>query len=271
MYLANFTTTANDSELRRHTGFSGANPKCHRFLSVIFHHRDRSLRFVVVVLSFPGPPSGAQKGNIGGIPAGRGHDRAGGRAGKTAYTGNPKRGIRSPFTILAIDIFAVAFVEEFFKYAAVWFKEQAINHNYQLDEPADFVIYMVVSALGFAAVENLLFLLMPDTSPLIARSLVRAGTAILLHTLTSGMLGYYMAMTFCHRERRTSILVSGFVIVSCLHGLYNFSIMKSETNLEFLLATLSILLFMACTLYIQFQHLLRMKSVCDMKSRPKRK
>ncbi len=175
------------------------------------------------------------------------------------------------FTILAIDIFAVAFVEEFFKYAAVWFKEQAINHNYQLDEPADFVIYMVVSALGFAAVENLLFLLMPDTSPLIARSLVRAGTAILLHTLTSGMLGYYMAMTFCHRERRASILVSGFVIVSCLHGLYNFSIMKSETNLEFLLATLSILLFMACTLYIQFQHLLRMKSVCDMKSRPKRK
>lgn len=174
-------------------------------------------------------------------------------------------------TALVIDIFVVAFVEEFFKYTAVWLKEQAINHSYELDEPVDFVIYMVVSALGFAAVENLLFLLMPDTSPLIARSLVRSGTAILLHTLTSGILGYYMAMTFCHRERRSGILLSGFAIISCLHGLYNFSIMKSETNLEFLLVTLAILLFMACTLYVQFQHLSRMKSVCDMKIRPKRK
>lgn len=178
----------------------------------------------------------------------------------------------NPFlTALTINILAVALVEESCKYAAVWLKEQAINHNYELDEPVDFVIYMVVSALGFAAVENLLCLLMPDTSPLIARSLMRSITAILLHTLTSGMLGYYMAMTFCHRERRSGILISGLLIISCLHGLYNFSIMKSETNLEFLLVTLAILLFMACTLYIQFQHLSRMKSVCDMKIRPKRK
>jgi protease PrsW len=180
-------------------------------------------------------------------------------------------GLDPLLTILAVNIVAVAFVEEFFKYFAVWLKEQVINHNYQLDEPVDFVIYMVVSALGFAAVENLLFLLMPDTSPLIARSLVRSATAILLHTLTSGILGYYMAMTFCHRERRTSLLAVGFVVISCLHGLYNFSIMESETNLEFLLVTLSILLFMACTLYIQFQQLLRMKSVCDMKTGPKHK
>ena len=174
-------------------------------------------------------------------------------------------------TILLINIVAVAFVEEFFKYAAVWLKEQSISHNYHLDEPVDFVIYMVVSALGFAAIENLLFLLMDDPSPLITRSLVRSGTAILLHTLASGILGYYMAMTFCHQERRLKLLATGFIVISCLHGLYNFSIIKSEANLEFLLVTLSILLFMACTLYVQFQHLLRMKSVCDMKIGPKRK
>jgi len=177
-----------------------------------------------------------------------------------------------PFiTILAIDIIAVGLVEEFFKYAAVWTKEQVINENYQLDEPVDFVIYMVVSALGFATVENLLFLLMPDTSPLLTRSLVRSLTAVLLHTLTSGILGYYMAMTFCHRERKISLLVTGFAIISFLHGLYNFSIMKSETNLEFLLVALAIIFFMACTLYLQFQHLSRMKSVCDMKISPKRR
>lgn len=180
-------------------------------------------------------------------------------------------GLDPLLTILAVDIIAIAFVEEFFKYSAVWLKEEVISHSYHLDEPVDFVIYMVVAALGFAMVENLLFLLVPDTNPLIVRSLVRSGTAILLHTLTSGILGYYMAMTFCHRERRMGLLATGFIIISCLHGLYNFSIMKSDTNLEFLLVTLAILLFMACTLYIQFQHLLRMKSVCDMKIRPKQK
>jgi len=179
-------------------------------------------------------------------------------------------GLPALATILLIDIVAVALVEEFFKYAAVWIKEQEINQNYQLDEPVDFVIYMVVAALGFAMVENLLFLLRPDISPLFARSLVRSLTAILLHTLTSGILGYYMAMTFCHRERKLSLLATGFIIISFLHGLYNFSIMKSETEMGFLLVALGIIFFMACTLYLQFQHLSKMKSVCDMKISAKR-
>ncbi len=184
---------------------------------------------------------------------------------KTLIGGFNSLGWPAFITILAVDVIAVALVEEFFKYAAVWMKEQAINQNYQLDEPVDFVIYMVVSALGFAMVENLLFLLMPDSTPLIARSLVRSLTAILLHTLCSGILGYYMAMTFCHRERKMRLLATGFAIVSFLHGFYNFFIMKSETEIEFLLGALGIIFLMACVLYLKFQRLSKMKSVCDMK------
>jgi RsiW-degrading membrane proteinase PrsW (M82 family) len=166
---------------------------------------------------------------------------------------------------LAKNIIAVAFIEEFVKYAAVWLKEQAINQNNQLDEPVDFVIYMVASAMGFAAVENILFLLMPGPESLVIRSMYRAVSAILLHALCSGVMGYHMAEAFCHRERKISLLVTGFITVSCLHGLYNFSIMKSESDISYLLIPLAIILLLAITLYFQFQHLLRTKGVCDMK------
>ena len=189
-------------------------------------------------------------------------------------------------TAIISNIVAIAFIEEFAKYAAVWLKEQAVNQNRYLDEPVDFVIYMVVSALGFAAIENLLFLLpvvqeelaggasflqANSALYLMSLSLFRSISAILLHTLCSGIIGYYMAMTFCNREKKLNLLLTGFLTVSCLHGLYNFSIMKSESNLGFLLIPLAIILALAITLFVQFQKLLKLKSVCSIKTNTKRK
>ena len=184
-------------------------------------------------------------------------------------------------SILVSNIVAVAFIEEFAKYFAVWVKEQAAEQNRNLDEPVDFVIYMVVAALGFAAVENLLFLLptvqdqlaggnallrIDGAAYLLSLSLFRSVSAILLHTLCSGILGYHMAAAFCRREKKLGIIAAGFIIVSCLHGLYNFSIMESESNLSFLFIPLAIILLLAVTLFIQFQWLLRAKSVCNIKN-----
>ncbi|MCU0653176.1 MAG: PrsW family intramembrane metalloprotease [Candidatus Pacebacteria bacterium] len=188
--------------------------------------------------------------------------------------------------IIATNILAIAFIEEFSKYFAVWIKEQAVNQNKQLDEPVDFVIYMVVSALGFAAVENLLFLLptvqeqivgntfllhADGAFQLMSLSVFRSLSAILLHTLCSGVLGYYMAMTFCHREKKMRLLATGFVTVSCLHGLYNFSIIKSESDFAYLFIPLAIIFTLAVTLFVQFTQLGRTKSVCDMRLSPKQK
>ena len=195
-------------------------------------------------------------------------------------------GLPEIFSILASNIVAVAFIEEFAKYFAVWVKEQAAEQNRNLDEPVDFVIYMIVAALGFAAVENLLFLLpavqeqlvgstallQPNGAAfLISLSLFRSMSAILLHTLCSGVVGYHMAMAFCRREKKVGILAAGFVIASCLHGLYNFSIMESEENLMFLFVPLAIILLLALALYIQFQKLLKTKSVCNIKISERRK
>src|SRR3989338_7586170 len=53
--------------------------------------------------------------------------------------------------IAILNIFlGVAFIEEFFKYLVV---REKVLKDPELDEPIDLILYMIISALGFAAVE----------------------------------------------------------------------------------------------------------------------
>ena len=60
--------------------------------------------------------------------------------------------------IYGIDLYSgisfifLAAVEEFFKFFAAWL---VVKGRKELDEPIDAMIYMIVAALGFSAVENI--------------------------------------------------------------------------------------------------------------------
>ncbi len=169
-------------------------------------------------------------------------------------------------TALLVNVIGVALIEELVKYGAVWLKEQKLNQNSQLDEPVDLVIYMIVSALGFAAIENLLFLLpIIQMNLAIMTSLFRALSAILLHTLCSGTIGYYLALSFCDPKRKKRLIFKGILIASSLHGLYNLFIIKSESNVAYLYIPLLILTGLAVFLYRDFKKLKKMGSVCKIK------
>lgn len=172
-------------------------------------------------------------------------------------------------TAILVNVIGVALIEELVKYGAFWLKEQEINRNSQLDEPVDPVIYMIVSALGFAAIENLLFLLpIIQMNLAIMTSLFRALSAILLHTLCSGTIGYYLALSFCNPLKRKRLVFKGILIASSLHGLYNLFIIKSgesETSVAYLYVPLLILTGLAISLYKDFKKLKKMGSVCKIK------
>jgi RsiW-degrading membrane proteinase PrsW (M82 family) len=172
-------------------------------------------------------------------------------------------------TAILVNVIGVAFIEEVVKYMAVWIREQQINQNRQLDEPVDMIIYMIVSALGFAAVENLMFLLpIVQMNLAMITSLFRALSAILLHTLCSGTVGYFLALSFCDRQRKSRLLIQGILIASFLHGLYNLFIMKSgesEAAIIYLYIPLFILAGLAVFLYAGFKKLKKMGSVCQIK------
>lgn len=175
-------------------------------------------------------------------------------------------GLPALLVMIIAAIIGVAFIEESAKYAVVWLKEQAIGSNSQLDEPIDFVVYMITAAMGFAAAENLLYLLKyNDIQAVFGASLIRSATAILVHALCSGILGYYMAMTFCHRDKKIRYLVGGIALVSVLHGLYDLSIIGSGDNPEFLLLVLGSIVAMGYVFCVKLQDLKKMKSVCSMK------
>src|SRR3989338_2523068 len=61
----------------------------------------------------------------------------------------------SPWGYLLYSLLAVALVEELVKYFVVRAK---VMENSALDEPIDVMLYMIISALGFAALENILLL-----------------------------------------------------------------------------------------------------------------
>lgn len=168
--------------------------------------------------------------------------------------------------LLIGNVIGVALIEEMAKYGAVWIKEQEMNQNSELDEPVDLVIYMIAAALGFAAIENLLFLLpIVQMNLAIITSLFRALSAILLHTLCSGTIGYYLALSFCDTKKKTFLFLKGLFIASFLHGSYNLFIIKSESNKAYLFVPLLILAGLAVFLYKDFKKLKKMGSVCKIK------
>ena len=125
-----------------------------------------------------------------------------------------------------IFIFAVA--EEFVKFAAVFLID--FNSSY-LDEPIDYAIYLITGAIGFAAAENVLFLLEPtlqqNISFVIETGTLRFLGATILHSILGALHGLIIGFAF-YKSRSTRLMfgVAGFFIVSILHTIFNYFIIK---------------------------------------------
>lgn len=187
----------------------------------------------------------------------------------------------SSLEITAYFILGVGFIEEISKYLAVRFG--VIPHS-ELDEPLDFMIYMIIAALGFAAFENFLILFREFSFQKIADIflliLARFLGATFLHTLASGILGYFLAISFFEFNARREIFAMGIIISSFLHGFYNLSIIGMEgafaitgekmviLSKEIFFFSLSFLIFLflssAIFLFGGLKRLKKMKSVCKI-------
>lgn len=142
----------------------------------------------------------------------------------------------SYFALSGTLMFSVwAFIEEAMKYLAAQFSVLWRREN---DEPIDSVIYMVTVALGFAAVENALFLLNPQISSHIMTTLLtgdlRSIGATLLHVLASAAIGVMLALAH-YKSRSTRIIFAfcGVILATLLHAGFNFLILSTEDTYLF--------------------------------------
>jgi RsiW-degrading membrane proteinase PrsW (M82 family) len=122
-----------------------------------------------------------------------------------------------------------ATIEEVFKFIAVAAIALRSRVN---DEPIDAVIYSVTVALGFAALENLLFVFGPlkngDVSMGILTGSMRFIGATIVHTVSSGVVGFFIGFAF-YKGRIYKIMaaISGLAIASGLHAAFNLSIINN--------------------------------------------
>jgi len=156
----------------------------------------------------------------------------------------------------------VAFFEEFVKFLVVRGK---VFRNAALDEPIDVMLYMIIAALGFAASENILILFSLGPSFLIGKTVTITASrfigATFLHALCSGLVGFFLALSFFELKRRGWFLTLGILAAAVLHGLYNFSIIENRAG--FLIPAL-ILLLLAIVTSHSFNKLKQLKSICNI-------
>ena len=123
-----------------------------------------------------------------------------------------------------------AITEESLKFLGIYIV--ALRSRY-FDEPIDAVIYLMTIALGFAALENTMFLINPlgDGDPLATLLLgnFRFIGATLLHVGASGFVGIMLALSFYQSQgRRILMAILGLIGAIALHTFFNFSIIVSE-------------------------------------------
>ena len=105
------------------------------------------------------------------------------------------------------------------------------------DEPIDASIYMLTTALGFAAVETALFLTGPLANGNMLDSLIagnfRSIGPMLIHLISSAMLGIFIGLAFYKsRLKKFLYFIIGLVLAIFLHATFNFFIMLNDTTHE---------------------------------------
>ncbi len=123
-------------------------------------------------------------------------------------------------------------IEEIMKLLAVFF---IAFRSSQVDEPVDFPLYCITTALGFAALENALFLIYPigssDTTVSLLTDSLRFLGATLLHAMSTSIIGFMLGLSFFQ-----SIGVKffaglfGLALAITLHSTFNFFIMNAHGN-----------------------------------------
>ncbi|MDX2068999.1 MAG: PrsW family glutamic-type intramembrane protease [Haliscomenobacter sp.] len=146
--------------------------------------------------------------------------------------------IGSPFWKAFYDAFCLAAIpEEFSKLLILYW---VIWRNKHFDQYYDGILYAIFVSLGFALVENILYVLDGGMGVAIARAIL----AVPGHGFFAVLMGYYFALAKFHRGgQKNRLLLASLGMPILFHGLYDFALMYSEAEEldEFLI--LGILIF----------------------------
>ncbi len=155
-----------------------------------------------------------------------------------------------PSSQLLWSAFAVAGgTEEIFKFLGLYILIWA-NRNF--NERFDGIVYAVFISLGFALVENILYVVQGGADV----GWVRAITAVPAHAFFGVTMGYYFGLAkFANDGLKTAYMVRALAWPIILHGFYDYCLMSEIPIL--------LLAFIPFVIYLWIQGFKKMKELSD--------
>lgn len=125
--------------------------------------------------------------------------------------------------LFAYSMLAIGPVEEFAKMLPFLL---LVLRFPEMDEPIDGIIYASFVALGYAAVENVMYLEYLTA----AESAARGFAGPVVHMLFASIWGYTIGCAHIRGESILRGLFGGFLLAAGLHGLYDFIVLQQTLN-----------------------------------------
>jgi RsiW-degrading membrane proteinase PrsW (M82 family) len=141
-----------------------------------------------------------------------------------------------------------AFSEELFKYVALYL---LIWKRKEFNDKLDGIVYAVFISLGFAAVENVLYVMGNG----FGTGITRAITAVPAHAIFGITMGFYFGMAKFYEKKRYQLKQKALLYPIILHGIYDFILF---TGIEWLT-----LVFLGFLVFLYISGLKRIKQLSD--------
>src|SRR5690242_11758095 len=110
----------------------------------------------------------------------------------------------------------VALIEEFSKFI---FVRWVLYPNKNFNEPFDGIVYAVSVSLGFAGLENIMYVMNSDNG--VATGIMRMFTAVPAHATFAVLMGYYLGRAKCE-PGKSYLAWYGLLAATLFHGAYDY-------------------------------------------------
>jgi RsiW-degrading membrane proteinase PrsW (M82 family) len=126
----------------------------------------------------------------------------------------PLNDVKSVFQQFIKAFIVVALVEEFSKYIIVRYFAQTKK---EFNEPFDGIVYAVMVSMGFAALENVLYVYQYG----VETGILRAFTAVPAHATFAILMGYFIGKAKFSKNK-IQFNLFGLLVATIFHGSYDF-------------------------------------------------
>ena len=152
------------------------------------------------------------------------------------------------FTNLFINIFiSIALVEEGFKYIIAMIN---CYFNKEFDEFYDGIVYGVYASLGFALVENILYVF-NNFDAAYSTAILRAIISIPGHACFGIVIGYFIAKAKFSNKNKSINLILGLLVPAILHTIYDSLLFYSSDLCVILFFLFYIIMFIYCFILVK--------------------